>query len=233
MHVTIDAALASTIGFASHQNAVPLVRELRLTMAGQAPAEDLQLRLSADPAFVLAKGWTLDRLAPGDAFVVADRDVTLNAGLLSGLTESVSGCVTLTLTDRDGAELATLTRPVRLLAHNEWGGLSSMAELLPAFVMPNDPAVDRVLKAASDALRRAGKPAGLDGYESKDRGRVWQIAAAIWTAVTGLRLSYALPPASFEQEGQKIRTPGAILDGRVATCLDTALLFAAALNRRG
>ena len=222
MHFTIDATVASTIGFASHQNAVPLIRELKLSLTSDAPAEGLHLQLAADPPFVAPKRWMLDRVSPGDVLEIADRDVALNAGLLGALTESVRGSVTLTLTDRDGAELASETRAVELLAHNEWGGLGSMAELLPAFVMPNDPAVDRVLKAASDALRRAGKPGELDGYKAGDRTRVWQVASAIWAAVAGLRLSYALPPASFERSGQKVRTPGAILEGRVATCLDTA-----------
>ena len=40
-------------------------------------------------------------------------------------------------------------------------------------------------------------------------------------------------PPSFETEGQKVRTPAAILDGRVATCLDTALLFAALMEQAG
>lgn len=233
MHFTIDAVVAAKLGFASHQNAVPLLRELKVGMEGARAAERLSLRLAADPPFVRPKTWALDRLSPGDALAVADRDVQLDAALLGGLTESVTGCVTLTLVGADGAELASVTQAVELLAHNEWGGLGAMAELLPAFVMPNDPAVDRVLKAASDALRAAGKPGGLDGYEAKDRTRVWQLASAIWAAVAGLRLSYALPPASFERAGQKVRTPGAILEGRVATCLDTALLFAAALEQAG
>jgi hypothetical protein len=42
-----------------------------------------------------------------------------------------------------------------------------------------------------------------------------------------------LPLASFEQEGQKIRSPSQVLDGGVGTCLDTALLFAAALEQAG
>ncbi|MER2268168.1 hypothetical protein [Methylobacterium oxalidis] len=48
-----------------------------------------------------------------------------------------------------------------------------MSELLAAFVMPNDPAVDKTLRAASDVLRRAGKKDGIDGYEAKSRTRVW------------------------------------------------------------
>jgi hypothetical protein len=108
-----------------------------------------------------------------------------------------------------------------------------MIELLPSFIIPNDPAVDRVLKAASDVLRRAGKNDALDGYESKSRTRVWEITSALWTAVCNLNISYALPPASFERNGQKIRTPGIILEGKVATCLDTTLLFASALEQIG
>jgi len=108
-----------------------------------------------------------------------------------------------------------------------------MPELLPAFCMPNDPAVDKVLKAASDVLRRAGKEYGIDGYEHRSRTRTWELTSAVWSAVAGLNLAYALPPASFEISGQKVRTPGTILEGRLATCLDTSMLFASALEQAG
>ncbi len=230
---TIVATVAEKIGFASHQNSVPLLREARVGNRTDRTLEGLRLVLSADPPFVSTKTWLIDRLSSGDDLQVADRDVALNAGLLRELSESVQGTVLLTLFAADGEELCVSRHSVELLAHNEWGGLGSMAELLPAFVMPNDPAVDRVLKGASDALRRAGRPDGLDGYTSGKRERVWELSSAIWSAIAGLRISYALPPASFERSGQKIRTPGTILDGGVATCLDTALLFAAALEQAG
>jgi very-short-patch-repair endonuclease len=233
MEFTIDAIVASKIGFASHQNATPLVRELKLRLDGDRPTEHCQLTLVAEPSFVQPKTWRIERILPGDELVIADRNIQLHATLLSGLTESLIGSISLTLNGADGAELASSSYPIELLAHNEWGGLSTMAELLPAFVMPNDPAVDLVLGAASDALRRAGKPSELDGYKSKDRRRIWQVASAIWSAIAGLRLSYALPPSSFERNGQKVRTPSRILEGRIATCLDTALLFAAALEQAG
>src|SRR5690606_36923224 len=93
--------------------------------------------------------------------------------------------------------------------------------------------VDRLLKATSDVLRRAGKPDGIDGYEAGSRTRVWQLVSAMWSAVAAAEISYALPPASFETEGQKVRTPASILEGRVATCLDTALLFTALMEQAG
>src|SRR3546814_13913319 len=71
------------------------------------------------------------------------------------------------------------------------------------------------------------------GYQSKSRQRVWQLASAIWTVISSRRLVYAEPPASFELQGQKIRTPSEALEGGLATCLDSALLFAAALEQTG
>jgi very-short-patch-repair endonuclease len=227
----INATIAAKIGFASHQNAIPVIRELNVSSTAGRVLEGLTLSLFADPPFVQPKSWRIDRLDPGDTLRITDRDIALNATLLHDLTESLSGTLTFLLTDREDAKLVERCQPVELLAHNHWGGAGAMADLLPAFVMPNDPAIDRVIKAASDVLRRAGKPDALDGYNSGRRERVWELASAIWSAVAGLRLSYALPPASFEQAGQKIRTPSQILDGRVATCLDTALLFAAALEQ--
>jgi hypothetical protein len=44
---------------------------------------------------------------------------------------------------------------------------------------------------------------------------------------------YAEPPASFESRGQKIRRPSKVAEEQLATCLDTTLLFAAALEAAG
>src|SRR5450830_445408 len=232
MSIKIEAVIARKIGFASHQNAVPLVRELSVWNGGEQPFQDLALTLSTDPAFVEARTWRLDRLNPGDNLHIAERDIKLNAGYLAGLSESLCADVVLRLTHGDTL-LVEQRFATELLARTEWGGLSAMPELLAAFCMPNDPAVDRVLKAASQVLRRAGKKDGIDGYESKSRTRTWELTSAIWSAVCSLKLSYALPPASFEQQGQKVRPPSQVLENGVATCLDTALLFAAAFEQAG
>jgi very-short-patch-repair endonuclease len=232
MSIKIEALIARKIGFASHQNAVPLVRELSIWNQDEQSFQDLVLTLGTDPAFVETRTWHIDRLFPGDRLSINERDIKLNAGYLAELSESLGAEVVLRLSQ--GNNLLVEQRfPTELLARTEWGGLSAMPELLAAFCMPNDPAVDRVLKAASEVLRRAGKKDGIDGYESKSRTRTWELASAIWSGVCSFKLSYALPPASFEQQGQKIRPPSMILENGVATCLDTALLFAGALEQAG
>lgn len=173
-----------------------------------------------------------DRLEPGTRSHVLDRKIDLNASVLFDMTESLSGHVVIRVIKDDDC-FGEARFPVEVLARNEWGGAAYMPELLAAFVTPNDPAVDTLLRQSDEVLQRAGKPDAMDGYESKCSRRVWEMASALWSAVASLRLTYALPPASFETNGQKVRNPGVVLDGRVATCLDTALLFAAGLEQIG
>ena len=234
MSLEITASLAPKIGFASHQNAVALLQELTLENKGEETLQHLTVKLSSAPPFLEAKIWKIDLLAPGGSIRMSDRNVNLDAAYLADLTESLRGEVLIDVRKEDEPQALSAGRyPVELLAKNHWGGSGSMPELLPAFCMPNDPAVDKVLKAASDVLRRAGKESGIDGYKSRSRSRTWELVSAIWSAMGGLGLGYAYPPASFEVEGQKVRTPGAILEGGLATCLDTSMLFASALEQAG
>lgn len=230
----VTPTIASKIGFASHQNSVAALQELSLENTGEEPLRDLTIRLDANPVFLEPKIWKVDVLEANSALRIQDRNLKLEAGYLSNLSESVLGEISLEISQEDGEETKLLFKksyPIEILAKNHWGGTGSMPELLPAFCMPNDPAVDKVLKAASDVLRRAGKDSGINGYNNRSRSRTWELASAIWSAVAGLQISYTLPPASFEIEGQKIRTPGAIIEGRLATCLDTSMLFASAMEQ--
>jgi very-short-patch-repair endonuclease len=171
-------------------------------------------------------------VAPEGVVSVKDRDLELDGNFLLNLSDAVRGTITISV-ESEGLVIAEDTRPVELLAYNEWGGAGYMPELLAAFSMPNDPAIDRVLRDASLILRKAGKSDGIDGYKSRSRERVWEVATAIYTAIANLGISYAVPPASFEQDGQKIRLPSQVLENRVATCLDSTMLFAASLEQAG
>ncbi|WP_265562478.1 DUF3320 domain-containing protein [Sphingomicrobium arenosum] len=231
--VSIAADVAEKIGFVSHQNSVPPLRSIALTNDQDVTLENLRLSLRSEPDFLEKREWKIDRIGPNDTLHINDRRVEINGSYTRGLSESERGQLILELTDEDGEQVAQEKFPVELLAYDEWGGATAMPELLAAFSMPNDPSIDRLLKSASEILRRAGKDGSIDGYKSGDRRRIYELASAIWTAVCDLELSYAVPPASFEEQGQKVRTPGSVMRGRLATCLDTALLFTSALEQAG
>ena len=90
-----------------------------------------------------------------------------------------------------------------------------------------------MLRVAATKLEAAGRSTALDGYVSASKARVWEMAEGIWAAAVELRIRYVLPPASFEKSGQKVRSPGEILERRVGTCLDTSLFYAACLEQAG
>ena len=46
-------------------------------------------------------------------------------------------------------------------------------------------------------------------------------------------IGYVEPPASWADQGQKVRTPGEVLDGRMGTCLDTVVTWPPRWSRRG
>jgi very-short-patch-repair endonuclease len=234
----IEASVCAKLSFATHQSAVPVLRDLRVTNNSNQNLQNLELEISADPAVFIPRTWKLDRLQAGSSTDIRNRDLVLNAEFLLSIQEAVSARILLKLWPGSGRGedadcIATRSYPVEILAANEWGGAASMAELLAMFVQPNNAAVARILKASAEVLRKAGKPDRLDGYEAKTRARSFELTSAVWSAISGLRLTYALPPASFETEGQKVRAPQQIVEQGLATCLDTALLFAAVLEQIG
>lgn len=229
---TISADIARSFTYASYQNAIPVIRSIRIENVGDRHLENCRIELTSSPAFLRPKSWMIDRLAPGDNLSLSDRKVDLDADYFAGLNEAERGEITLRLS-AGGTVINEQRFSVRLLARDEWGGVADMAQLLPAFVMPNDPAVARILRTAADRLADNGHRGGLDGYQSADPQRVYMLGAAIYSAVAGMGLHYAEPPASFEDRGQKVRRPATIVEEGLATCLDTALLFAAAMEGAG
>jgi len=230
--VELRADLASSFTYASFQNAIPVVRSIAVRNSGDASLSQLTLELVSAPPFLRPKTWTIDRIMPGDEITLSDRKIDLDAGYLAGLNEAERGTISLTLSE-GGNVLCRQEYGVRLLARDEWGGVAEMVQLLPAFVMPNDPGVAKVLKGAAEQLAAHGHFSGMDGYQSQSPQRGYMLVAAIYSAIAGLRMHYAEPPASFELRGQKIRRPSVQIGDGLATCLDISVLFAAAFEAAG
>ncbi|KXF19699.1 DNA helicase [Pseudomonas aeruginosa] len=235
--VRIQATLVAKLNLADFQNSVPVIRELRLINDSDQKYSRLELQLLSDPLVFKPKTWHIDALGPGTFLPIPGLDLQIDGALLARLTEAESVAVTFVLTslgnsDEERQEVTRLELTLELLPRNQWGGLSHLPDMTAAFVQPNDLAVERLLKKAAELLRDQGKNPALNGYSSGS-AHAWEIASAIWAAVASLKLDYALPPASFEQFGQKVRSPSHILESGLATCFDLSLLFCAALEQAG
>ncbi len=230
--VRIEVELDRRINWALQQNDVPVVKVLRVANEGEAPLEELELSIRSEPAF--AREWSLriDRIEPRATFNVRDIDLDLSPRFLAELRERVAGELRITLSRRDEL-LAEHTEPVECLASDEWSGLGSLPEILAAFVLPNHPAVERILGEAARVLGEWTGDPSLSGYQSGDPARVVRTAAAVHYALCRQDVTYSAPPASFELDGQKVRFPDRILETRLATCFDLALFAAACLEQAG
>jgi very-short-patch-repair endonuclease len=230
--VSFSATFQPAINVALWSNHVPVLSEMTLVNDGDEHLGDVVIEVESTPPAIMPRNWRLAQVSPGQMRTVANLDLTLDGPWLTSLTESVRGSVTFTARAGDRV-LAQVKRDIRFLAHNEWGGNASIPDLLAAFVEPNDPAIATVLRKASDLLRLQGKPDGLEGYQATNKQRLWEQAAAVWSAVCSLDIRYVNPPPSFEQQGQRIRPPRQILEERLGTCLDLSVLFAACLEHVG
>jgi very-short-patch-repair endonuclease len=228
----ISVECASRINFATAQNAVPVIRSIRILNNQDSEKANLTLSLHAQPPFLQEKQWKIDRIGANDDQEIRNPETLLDLSHLAGLNEAERGQLYFCLKLEDEV-VAEQVVPVEVMARDEWGGVKEMAHILAAFVSPNDPAIPPLLKKAAALLGAAGHRSALDGYQSGDPARAYMLTASIWSAITGMGLTYAEPPKSFERMGQKVRAPTRIAAEGLATCFDTSLLFASALEAAG
>jgi len=217
---------------AFQQNAIPVVRELVVRNEGASDLGPLVVRLGSEPDVLVPLELRLESLPAGAELRLAPVDVRLRPEPLLALTERVRTLVRAEVLAGEerlaGAEVEAF-----LLPPDEWCGLESLPELLAAFVLPNDPAVMRVLDRAAVRLGERTGSSALEGYQRRSRRRVWEQVAALYAAVSELGIRYVQAPAGDQRTGQRVRFPGDVLDQRFGCCLDMALLFAACLEQAG
>lgn len=230
LRVEIEAD--STIGYASIQNSIPVIRSLRVTNCGAVALESVELAVACNPSFARGTKLRFERLEPSESRVITPLDLHPDHSFLSELQEGMAASVVVTAV-RGNQEICRLDHPISLLAYDQWAGTRALPELLAAFSMPNNPSVDLLVGKASKLLRKSYPELSMDGYQSKSRDVVWKQISALYSTIAAENLQYAEPPASFGNDGQKIRTPDRVLDGKIATCLDLAMLFASCLEQAG
>ncbi len=219
-------------GAAAWQNAVPVIRAITVENRSDSDLTNVALSLDAVPAILRPLSLTIDRIGPGGLHRIDAPALSLDGAALADLRESAP--CTLTLVARmAGEEIARTRAELRLLPANHWSGAEAAPELLAAFVRPDDPAVDGLLRAAAGHLVRAGLSGALDGYRGGTRARVWEMAQAFFAALADRGLIDIPPPESFAGAGQAVRAPGEIVAHGAATGLDLALLLAAGFERAG
>jgi hypothetical protein len=148
--------------------------------------------------------WNFDSIASAQTTKPENLDLKISPSILENLTERRKVVITFRVYV-DNIVACEKRFEVELLPKNQWGGETHMPELLGAFVTPNTDYTNYLLKKSSKLLDKYYGDSRIDGYQSNDRKRPWQFAAALWSVISQEDITYCQPPASFATGGQKIR----------------------------
>ena len=232
--IRMDVGKMDVFNYALYQNGIPPVRGIRIFNNTGLPVDGLSLRISSDFAFFHPREAGLPQIPSGKGkpVTIDDPGLVIDGKVLAELTETVNAMITVDLL-RNGKIICSCRGKMMVLAYDQWHGGESFRDLLPAFVLPNDPAIPALMHDAAKRLEKWGKPSSLEGYQSHDPNRVRDLAAAAYAVIQKNNIVYAEPPASFSVPGQRIRTPETILEQHLGTCMDMTLLYAALLEAMG
>ena len=230
--IKISGIICDTVSFAMQQNHVPVVRQLVVKNCSGDEVRNIKIDITTDPA--IAAGWStvISAVQPNEEHLLTGIDLPLSASRLFELTERINGTIKITASDETGI-LADETRNLSFLSYDEWSGANTFPEFLAAFVTPNHPYIVEIIKKAGALLSEWTGSPSFNGYQSKNPNNVKKQMAAIYGALQRENIAYSMPPASFEEYGQKVRLSGTVKEQKLGTCLDLSLLYASCLEAAG
>jgi hypothetical protein len=211
----------------------PLVRRIEVKNNSLEAIHNLVITVELLPDYGRRWDKWIGTMGPKERVVFETVEVPLYVERLLSVRETEKAWL-MTEISSNSIVLCSKTMPIPVLAFNEWTFQPASPESLAGYVLPNSPAVEEIIGKAGPYLSGLRGDDAFDGYQAGDRTKLEDMVHAIYLVMQkGLNLKYINPPASFENESQKILVPGAIMDMGRGSCLDLALCFAGCLERIG
>ncbi len=230
--ITLDCQLLKAVNYAMQQNYIPFIRNLVITNNGETELEDVNLKISFDPAFAEEFEAKADLLKPGAPVEISPVKINISPDFLFTLTEKIVGNVTFTVSSR-GNVIHSETRTTELLTYDQSVGLLSFPELISAYVTPNHPMITEVIRMGAAYLGKWEDDPSFTAYQRRNPNAVKSQMAAVYAALRDCEIAYCVPPAGYESSGQRVRTSERVLTDKLGTCLDLSLLYASCLEAVG
>ena len=230
--VRLEVTALHAVNYALQCGGVSIVRSITVINDTETALENVELKLWTEPQVTLPFTKHYDRIGPNTTYRTGALELTLDGGILSALTEKLTGLLHVTL-EQDGNVLFSHTQELTALAFDEWHGYTYYPELLTAFVTPNHPQIAALNARGAELLGNWTGDPSLDAYQTQDPNRVLQLCAAVYGAIQEKNIVYSVPPASFEPAGQRIRLCDTLLQQQMGTCLDLTLLYCSCLEAMG
>jgi hypothetical protein len=233
--IQVDFSVEPEVNYSLLHNNRELLTKLTITRLINQPLRNIsvevQLYVGSDSFPYRYTHLVLDEVQLALAPLVK---IPLTANLPRSLRERVQSAVYVKITC-DGETAFEDTQRVTLIPVDEWLDDTGKNPWLPSFVLPRDPAIQKIISSSRRYLIGIidDPAAGFDGYQEEAAGVDKQVQA-IWTAlVNEYRFQYINPPPAYSRQTQRLRTPSDILESNSGTCIDLALLLASCFEYIG
>lgn len=190
------------------------------------------VEITSIPEFTLPWKQSIENLRKEESHSFKEPPLKVATQYLVDLSEQVSGDLIVKVLV-NGEYLYEESHKIDLLTYDQWSGVGLLPEMLAAYVTPNHPEIPNIIRKASSILEKWTGSPSFDEYQSRNPNRVRKQMAAIFEAIAEMQLIYCSVPASFEEQGQRVRLADSIFTNKLANCLDLSLLYATCLEAVG
>ena len=183
MKIQLELFARERMNLALLQNRIPLISQLQIINDCENQLENLKLEISSDPEGVLSAEIGISTILPGEKFVLENPLLSHSWEFFKKINEKILGRILLALKDINGNILSQIHQDIEIEPGNVWLGQQAPLELLVSHIMPNSEIVQLINRKAADFLQKMTGNSALNGYQTKDRERVYQTAQAIYQAI--------------------------------------------------
>jgi hypothetical protein len=195
---TIDITAIADLSYAMAHCRIPVIEQITVdNTGGDAHGAVLEIDVvSADGSHGGPREVHLD-MGAHQQTVLREVNLKLDPASMLNVDEQRPGDIRAVLKNAAGEVLAEATKPVNILAANQWKAVPQQLamELIAAHAQPNSAAIAALLLEVSDLLKTSTGNPSIDGYQSESPERVDAIARAVFDAMRARDIRYSEPPA--------------------------------------
>ena len=222
--VSVKIDYSRHLNLALAQNNRALIRNIRIRNRSRRKLEECVLKVSSPEKFMLDFTHRIGDIWEDKEVDTGTVAIRLNADELGKVASIKSGFMRVEVVSGE-AVLFKHDYGIEAVAPDHSHDINSAPDMLAAYVIPHCNVVRQLQADAAAFLGQGTGDPSLNGYQG-DKERVAFICRAIYTAIQKKYLTYATSPADFGLPGQKLRLPNEIMKFKLATCMDSTLLFA-------
>lgn len=219
----------SLLSYVTYINKVPIIQTLSLTNDSDINLEGVKISIKWGNKVV--EDWQQDNIKLEANQTIKlnfeKQPLRINAKEFVTTTESYPEVFTV-IVEHDGSIISEQNYDITVLAYNQWLGSNYHPTLITSFITPNHPQVIRIIKNASDILKKWDTV--FSAYQTQDKTDVRKQIKAIYLAIQNEQINYVSSAPSFEDFGQRVRLADDVLAGKMGNCIELAILFASCLE---